>query len=86
MRADGEADDDLIAPMPHAIIGGPAAESAGLAEYRSLAHSLGLQVAHHLADLSQVIGAMRDDAEHGRELQDALPLVRRYRDDPRMRS
>ena len=65
MSADGEADDDFIAPMPDAVIGGPTAESPRLAEYRGLAQSLGLQVAHHLADFAQVIGAVRDDAEHG---------------------
>ena len=74
--ANGEADDDFIAPMPHAVVGGPTAEAPWLAEYGGLAHGLGLQVAHHLADFTQVIGAMRDDAEHGRQLVDALPIVR----------
>ena len=62
--AEREADNQLVVPMPHPIIGGLTGKSARLAVYDDLSHKLSLQMAHHLADLAEMIGAMYDDAQH----------------------
>ena len=72
---EGEADDQFVIPMPHAVVGGPTGKAPRLTKNGDLSRHLGLQTAHHLTDLAEMIGAMHNDAQHGRQFVDSLPIL-----------